>query len=295
MMVSLVRILRAAILAGCCAIALSACGRKEQAAAVKGGQVVATVGKDMITTQELENELRWNNVPPDKQKDPDTVRRVLGDLVLRKYLVQQALASNLDREPGVLLNLLRSREQVLESAYLMRKAAANAPEKADIDRYISSNPAKFADRKIFNVEQIGLPVTTDTQAFVEANKDAKSLDEIDEKLTAAGIPHGRQMGFINSGELTPDFLQKIKQRKPDDVFFVRAGASGVYFKVLGEQTRPLEGEAATNLARQMMRADAVKAEAGMAAYSASTEAKYEGEYAKIMPDAPGTPGAGAKK
>jgi len=39
----------------------------------------------------------------------------------------------------------------------------------------------------------------------------------------------------------------------------------------------------------LMRADAVKAELGIAAYSANLEAKYEGEYAKIM-----QPGDGKK-
>ena len=66
------------------------------------------------------------------------------------------------------------------------------------------------------------------------------------------------------------------------MFFVRAGPNGVFFKVKSEEARPLEGEAAANLARQFLRADALKAEAGMAAYSANLEAKYEGEYAKIM-------------
>ena len=56
----------------------------------------------------------------------------------------------------------------------------------------------------------------------------------------------------------------------------------MFFKVKSEESQPLQGEAAENLARQLMRADALKAEAGMATYSANLEAKYEGEYAKIM-------------
>ena len=55
-------------------------------------------------------------MPPDKQKDPAVVKRMLSQLVLRKYLLQQALAAKLDREPGVLLDILRSREQILASA-----------------------------------------------------------------------------------------------------------------------------------------------------------------------------------
>lgn len=281
-----IKIARLAVLLACSAVALAGCGKQSDQPAPKG-QVVARVGEEVVTIQDLENEFRWANVTPDKQKEPEIVKRVLGELVVRKYLLRQAMAAKLDREPGVLLDLLRSREQILENAYLQRTAAAKAPGKVDVDRYIANNPAKFAGRKLLSVEQIAFPIGPTTQSFVEANKDAKSLDEIDQKLTAAGIPHGRQMGALNSGDLPPEFYGLIEAKKADDVFFVRSGQNGVFFKVRGEERRPLEGDAAANLARQLMRADAVKAELGIAAYSANIEAKYEGEYAKIMQPADG--------
>lgn len=283
-----IKFARLALMLACGAIALAGCGKKDQPAATKG-QVVARVGDEVVTIQDLENEFRWANVPPDKQKEPEIVKRVLGDLVVRKYLLRQAMAAKLDREPGVLLDILRSREQILENAYLQRTAAAKAPGKADVDKYMANNPAKFAGRKLLSVEQIAFPFGPTTQSFIEANKDAKSLDEIDQKLTEAGIPHGRQMGALNSGDLPPEFYGLIEAKKVDDVFFVRSGPNGVFFKVKGEERRPLEGEAAANLARQLIRADAIKAEQGLAAYSASLEAKYEGDYAKIM-----QPGDGKK-
>jgi len=280
------RVGRLAVIVGCCGIMLAACGKKsgEQAST---GQVVAHVGDQVVTTQELENEFRGANIPADKRKDPEFIKRVLSELVVRKYLLKQALAAKLDREPGVLLDLLRAREQVLESAFLNRNVTSKAPGQADVDKYIANNPLKFADRKLLSVEQIGFPLGSTSQSVIDANKDAKSLDEVDQKLTAAGIPHSRQMGALNSGDIPADFYNSIEAKKADEVFFVRAGPNGVFFKVKGEEARPLEGEAAANLARQLMRADALKAEVGMATYSANLEAKYEGEYAKIMQQADG--------
>lgn len=268
---------------GCCAVLLGGCGKKsgDQPAAARG-QVIARIGDQVVTTQEFENEMRLANVPADKQKDPEVVKKVLGDLVVRKYLLQQALGAKLDREPGVLLDLLRAREQVLENAFLVRTVMSKAPSKADVDKYIADNPTKFADRKIFAIEQVGFPFGPNGQAIVEANKNASSLDEIDQQLTSAGIPHARQTGALSSSDLTQDFYNNIQAKKADDVFFLRAGPNGVFFKVKGEEQRPLTGEAAANAARQLMRADALKAEAGLAAYSANIEAKYEGEYAGIM-------------
>ena len=40
--------------------------------------------------------------------------------MLRKYLLQQALNAKLDREPSVLLDLLRARAQVLASGLFSR-------------------------------------------------------------------------------------------------------------------------------------------------------------------------------
>jgi EpsD family peptidyl-prolyl cis-trans isomerase len=277
----MIRICRLAAVAGCCAIMLAGCGKKTDQAAA-GGQVVARVGSDVITTQELDNEFRLANVPADKRNDPAFVKRVLGDLVVRKYLVQQALTEKLDREPGVLLDILRSREQVLENAFLRRTVASKSPSKADIDKYVANNPWKFSSRKLFNVEQIGFPLSATSQSVVDSNRDAKSLDEIDQQLTSAGVVHNRQAGVLNSGEIPRDLYDSIEAKEADEVFFIRAGANGVFFNVKSEESRPLEGEAATNFARQLMGMDALKAEAGLASYSANLEAKYEGDYAKTM-------------
>lgn len=265
----------------CSAALLAGCGKKgaEQAAR---GQVVAHVGNEVITNQELDNEFRLANIPPDKQKEPEIVKQVLGQLVVRKYLLQQALNAKLDREPGVLLELLRAREQVLENAYLVRTVSAKPPTKADVDRYIASNPAKFGNRKLLQVEQVAFPFGPATQSVVESNRDAKSLDDIDQQLTSSSVPHARQNGMLSSGDVGPELLDRIQARKPDDIFFVRSGQNGIFFKVVGEEARPVEGEAAANLARQLMRNDALKGEIGIATYSANMEAKYEGEYQQIM-------------
>lgn len=275
-------IARVVLLLSASSLVLGACGKSGDQPTAAKGQVVAHVGNEVITTQELENEFRFANVPPDKQKDPEVLKRVLGEIVVRKYLLQQAMTAKLDREPGVLLDLLRAREQVLGNAMLNRAANAKAANRTDLDRYIAKNPWKFGDRKLFSVEEIILPMTPATQAFVSANKDAKTLDEVQQQLAASGIPNARQVGALSSSDFSEDLAGLVQRRKDDDIFFTRAGSNGMFFKVKSEETRPLEGEVALNAARQAMRADTIAAELGLAAYSAKLEAKYEGEYADLM-------------
>jgi EpsD family peptidyl-prolyl cis-trans isomerase len=261
-----------------CAMTLVGCGRKEQASK---GQVVAHIGDQVITTSELDNELRLANVPAEQQKDAAVIRQVLSELVLRKYLVDRALNSKFDREPSVLLDILRSRDQVLAAAAASRAVAAQPTTGADLDRYIDEHPSKFANRRMITVDEIVFPLGPKTQAVIDASKEANSLDDIDQTLTTLTMAHNRSVGVFNTGEMTEDLLN-LMQAKSDGVFFVRAGPNGVFFKVRGEEAQPLQGEAAVNAARQAIRADRLKAETGMASVSANLDVKYEGEYAAIM-------------
>jgi EpsD family peptidyl-prolyl cis-trans isomerase len=265
-----------------CGLVLSGCGKKEGQGAASNGQIVARIGNEDITTQELENEFRLNNISPDKQKDPAIVKQVLSELVVRKYLLQQAVTAKLDREPGVLLDLLRARAQVLANAFLTRTVVNEPISKADIDNYIANNPSKFANRELVTVEQIVFPLADNAQSVVDATKQSKSLDEVDQQLTSMGLQHGRSMGALNSSEIPIDLFNAIQTKKADDVFFVRSGANGVFFQVRGQEARPLAGEAAANVARQLIRSDKLKAQIGMASVAANLEAKYEGDYATIM-------------
>src|SRR5271169_4933167 len=69
--------------------------KTDEEAAAPAGQVIAHVGPDAVTVQELENELRLSNVPLDKRSDA-VKKRALGEIVVRKYLFQQAMAAKLD-------------------------------------------------------------------------------------------------------------------------------------------------------------------------------------------------------
>jgi EpsD family peptidyl-prolyl cis-trans isomerase len=268
-----------------CTLVVLGCSKSsDNAAKAPNGQVVAHVGDEVVTTQELENEFRLANIPVDKQKDPETLKRVMTDLVTRKYLFRQALAAKLDREPGVLLDILRSKELVLANAAISRTVAAkvSAMTKTDVDKYIANNPLKFANRQSMAVEQITFPVGPHVQNVIDSTRDMKSLDEIDQKLAQMDVPHSRSMGSVNSGDLPENLFNQMQARKPDDVFFFRAGANDMFIVVKSEEARPVGGDAAANLARQYLRADLLKSEIGMASVAANLEAKYEGDYAKLI-------------
>jgi EpsD family peptidyl-prolyl cis-trans isomerase len=273
-----------AVFALCCLVMLGCSKKAEEKTEAPNSQIVARIGDDVVTTQELDNEFRLARVPTDRRKDPGVVKQVLGEIVTRKYVARKALDAKLDREPTALLDLLRARDIVLanaqESRVLMKKSSSIS--RADVDSYIANNPLKFTDRQIATIEQIAVPASALSQAAMDATKDMKSLDEVEQNLTALGISHARSVGTLSSAELTPDFFNRVKEKRTDDVFFVRAGQNGVFFKVNALESRPLQGDDALNAARQAMQMELLKSEASMSAVEANLAAKYEGNYAAIM-------------
>jgi len=288
----MVRSCHHAFLVALCGLFLASCGKQEgdQAAAPKG-QVIARVGNSDITQQELENEFRWAQVPADKRTDAIT-KRILGELVQRKYLVQKALAEKLDRQPSVLLDLLRSREQILATYFLQRDVSAKSTAigKADIDKYILSHPLMFDKRTLVTVDRVTIPLTANAQAAVEATRNLKSLEEVEQKLTEVGMLHNRSMGVISSGDIPEEFFKALLAQKPDDVFFVPSGSAGIFFKVKGQEVRALSSDDAAKVARQQLLRELLRTETSKEALSAQADVKYEGDYARIMTAPPAATG-----
>jgi EpsD family peptidyl-prolyl cis-trans isomerase len=273
----------AAAIIGICLVAPFGCSRNAGQEQQPGGQVVARVGNEVLTSLELDHELRLANIPAEKRKDPAILKQMLAELTLRKYLVEQAVTLKLDQEPNVLLDITRSREQVLANALMARKAASVSITASEVDHFIAQNPAKFVNRLVLTIDQMRFALGPNIQDVIAANQAAKSLDEIDAKLTSMGIPHNRSEGQLSQGDLPPDLAKALQSRKADEIFFARLGPSGMYFKVKSEKMLPFEGEAATNFSRQSLKADAMKAKVAAASAAARQETVYSGEYAKIMP------------
>src|SRR5688500_15421735 len=161
------------------AVLLASCGGSNETAKAPDSQVVARIGPDVVTIQDLDNELRLTNVSPERRKDPDVLRKVVGDLVARKMLARRALNSKLDREPTVLLDLLRSKDVVLADAASTRgvNAKLSALSTSDLERYIQGNPQKFANRQLLHVDQLVAPSSGELQSIIESSRSAKSLEE----------------------------------------------------------------------------------------------------------------------
>src|SRR3984957_6112904 len=224
------------------AMLLAGCGKKQAEQAVVG-QVIAHVGPDDVTQQELDNELRLANVPVEKRRGP-VGKAALTPIVERKYLVQQAVAAKLDREPTVHLDLLRSREQILAGAFVQRDRSSKmtAVSKNEIDSYIQANPKQFDQRELFQVDQISFTTPKDVEALAAATKDFKSLDQVEAKLNEMSVKFSRGTATLDSATMPAEMLKVLDARKPDDIYFIRSRGSASFFKVTSVDPKPLTND-----------------------------------------------------
>ncbi len=273
---------RTALLACSLTLVIAGCGKRSDQDPTSTGQVAAQVGSDVVTSLELDNEFRIANVPANRRKDVAVVAPALDQLVLRKYLARKAIESKLDLEPAVQLNLTRAREQVLANAYMMREAATSAISKDEVTNYIARNPAQFAERHVLSIDQVRFGLTPAAEDFALANRHVPSLADADARLSAAGIEHNRSVGVLSVSDLPADFAAALHASKPNEVFYARSGAVGLYFTVMSEALQPLEGEAATRVARSHLEAERIKAAIEAANKSAQSETEFVGDYFRIM-------------
>lgn len=273
-------------------LALTACGQQEPAAKTdQPGQVIAKVGSEDVTIHELQHEYRRAGVTQDKVTDAIT-KAVLEEVTRRKLLAQKARAAGLDREPTVLLDIQRSREQVLASALFQRdiQARVSGIGKSELDRYVNANPERFARRIRYDIDQMTFNAATIRQDFLDAIKDATSLDVVESKALESRIAYTRGVGALYSGEIPTELLSRLKARKESDVFFVRAGTTSSFFKVRAEVPDPLAGEEAQQRAQVLIRNETAQSE--MQRKTDEVQITYFGEYTKIMEKPAAAPAAG---
>lgn len=289
------RAVSAAVALTLATLLLAACGDTEKkddkqvdaGPKMPASPTIATIGKEEIKAYELANEMRLAGVPLDKDKrDDQTTKRIMRELVQRKFLAQKAIAQKLDKEPGFVIEAARAREQMLASAYLQKSVSDKWVTESQVYRYELDHPLMFEKRQIVGIDQVTVPMAGNEKAILEATKSAKSLDEVVRALTSLGVNFGHAESEIASGEIPPELFGAIEKKKSEDVFFLTRGSTGVFFVAKRFDPKPLTGEPATQLAKRMLLNEMFRQKASEKPLDADVH--YEGDLERIMklPDAP---------
>ncbi len=236
--------------AAAAALAVSGCGSKESK--LDKGQVVATVDGDEITVFELNAELQASPAPA------GTDRKLAEQLALqrvieRKILAKVAREQKLDKTPAFLIQQRRADELILTTMLRDRIAGGiSQPTDAEIAQYQAAHPDRFAQRKIYSVEQILFPPPNSADKFKQFAP-LKTLDQLAAKLTADGVQFRRAPTQIDTAALPPEIAGKIAAL-PATEMFILPTQQGLTANVIAATTvQPVPADQARELAASALR------------------------------------------
>jgi EpsD family peptidyl-prolyl cis-trans isomerase len=269
--------------------AISACSGGGDSA--KPTQVAVKVNKDEITVLQVNEQLaRAGSALTPDQLDPAT-RRIIGSLVNQQLLVQQAVERKLDRDPAVVAALEAARLNILSQAYVQRVIAPQAkPSEQEVRQYYADNPALFAERKAYRLQELTIEATPDQQAMIQgAAAGATSLKRLAEFLHEKKIPFSADSGVRTAEQLPLTHLAQIAKLKPGNVLVYDSGKNRISaIEVLASELQPVDDKRATPVIEQFLsnRKREELAAGELKRLREAAKIDYVGDYAKFAAATP---------
>jgi EpsD family peptidyl-prolyl cis-trans isomerase len=193
-------------------LATAGCGEKKtedtsQAAAVK-------VGEDAISVEMLNHELKKLGQLSESQVQQAT-KQVLNALVDQTLLKQAAEGVKVEEKPQVQQRLEAARRQILAEAYIEHLTASVAkPSEAEITSYFAAHPELFAERQIYNLQELNIEVNEGNIQSVQAQlAKTQNLNEFAAWLKTQGIPLRARQLAKPAEQLPTPLLEKLSKAK----------------------------------------------------------------------------------
>lgn len=232
-------------------LALTACDRG--APKTPTGQVVATVGEREITRRELSAEMAGQTAAtPAIQKQQQ--KAALQRLIQRAILVNAAKEQGIDKDPAFALLAQRATDTVMVQM-LERKVSENvpAPSGEEVAQFMQTNPDMFAQRRLFDVDQIRMPYPADRKIIAQLEP-LKTMDQVAAFLAQKNIPFQRGANVMDAVGQDPKLLKAIIALPPHEVFILSSRTEIFLNEIRNTRTIPFEGKAATQYATDMLKA-----------------------------------------
>jgi peptidyl-prolyl cis-trans isomerase C len=246
------------------AILLGACHRPAMLGG-KGpaptGQVVARIDGHEVTIRDLQAELGGVTLTDPKQLKA-AEQRAAELIVVRALLADAARDQGLDKTPDFAVLKQRAIDNLLAQS-LQSKIAQSVPAPApeEVDRFISDHANLFAERKLYDVEQIRFARVADP-AVVKGLEPLNTLDEVAAYLTRLNIRFARGGASLDAAGMDPRLADAITKLPTGALFVVPNGEALLVNDIKATRVVPLTGADAktfaTNLLKRQHVQDAVQ-------------------------------------
>ena len=151
---------------------------------------------------------------------PEQTRRVTGQLlramVEERLLEREAIKRGIDRDPQVVQALDAERRQILAQSYLERQTARVAkPTEAEIAAYFQKNPALFAQRRVYRLQELSILTTpADLTAIRQALSRAQTLEDFVQWIKEHKLPTQAAQSLKPAEQLPMELLSRLSGMHP---------------------------------------------------------------------------------
>jgi EpsD family peptidyl-prolyl cis-trans isomerase len=260
-----------------------------------GGQVVATVDGNEITTLELKAEMGGFNAP-DAKVQKAAEQQVLQQIIMRRVIADEARKQKLDKASDYTIQVKRGEEALLAQAY-ERKLVQGLPPptQRDAENFVADHPDQFANRKVIALDEVIAPA-----AKLDPKKLAplKTLEEIKHQLDADNVPYQESSGELDTLTMPSGMVAALGKLGPNDAFILpqRSNGAVVFARVAGQKSEPFRGDLATNYAMRILgqqkQSDVLRSKLEALRKASDSKIVYAAGYKPPTPPAkPAAPGA----
>lgn len=247
-------------------------------------QVAAKVNDTEISLAQLQHVLQRQPIPAPNVADANA-RRVLDGVVDHELAAQGARQLGLDKDPRIVQAMEEAKREVLARSYheaLAEKAAL--PSSDEIDRYYDSQPALFAQRRFYSLQELpvegGHAELAALQASVEA---AASPDLVADILRGAKIPFTARHLTVSPEDVPLPLLGKLADLRAGQSLMLPQRNGARVLTLLSSSPAPLAREAARPAIQAYLTNERKRqaVQDGLKALRESARIEYRGKFAKV--------------
>ncbi len=215
---------------------LSACSKEKG-----GGQSLARVNGEDITMLQVNDELAHANVPADQQQDAS--KKILESLIDRQVIIDEAMREKIDRSPGVLQAIERSKANIIQQAYLEKVVSkVEKPTTAEMSDYFHKHPEIFGNGKLYHMNSL-LIAGRDMDDKLKAEMvSAKSLEEIATWMTSHNVHFARGVASRTTMNMPPEMAARLISMHAGQMFVVNEGGNSMIVSISDIKDNPIAFE-----------------------------------------------------
>jgi EpsD family peptidyl-prolyl cis-trans isomerase len=252
----------------------------------RASQTAARVNRTEITVHQINHVLQQQRGLRPEQAET-LAQQVLERLIDQELAVERANDLDLDRDPKVLMRLDAARRAILARAYLERVGeAASRPTADEVRRYFDEHPARFRDRRLYELKELAIEATPEQIPALRARLASTSdLGEYVRWLRASGYRFSSHEALRTADQLPPDSLRVVAALREGQAQF-NAVSDGARILVVGRSTaQPMSLDQAASEIERILLGERQRqlVQVDIRALRAKATVEYVGRFAESAP------------